>query len=124
MPQTAEEHDDHEINRGTRPPHAIAAERNVKVVAQKCGERYVPAPPEIGKANRGVGKTEIILEMKAKTESSADGANGIAREIEEDLAGEGDDAHPGIERDQRTGITKDAVGRTGQHGIGQHDFFE
>src|SRR6266850_3148579 len=103
MPETAQEHDDDQINRGSCPSNAVAAERNVKVIAQKCGKRDVPAPPEIGEANGRVRKTEVILEMKTETESRADGAGGITCEIEKDLASEGDDAHPGIERDERTG---------------------
>ena len=124
MPETAEEHDDDEIERGADGPDLIATERNVKVVAQESGKRNVPASPEIGEPDGGVGKTEIILEMKAETQSGADGAGGIAGEIEKDLTGEGDDAHPRIERDERTGVTKDAIGRAGEHRVGEHDFFE
>src|SRR5712672_3474722 len=118
MPEAAQEHDNHKIDRGPRPSNPVTAEWNVKIVAQECGKRNVPAPPEIGKANGGVGKTEIILEMKTKAQSGADGAGGITGEIEKDLAGECDHAHPGIERHEWTAVTKDAIGRTGQHRIG------
>ena len=86
---------------------AIAAERNVKVIAQESGKRDVPASPEIREADRGVGKPEIILEMKAEAQCRADRADGIAGEIEKDLAGKCDHARPGIERDERTAITED-----------------
>ena len=59
MPETAEEHDDDEIDRGARPADPVAAERNVKVIAQESGKRNVPASPEIGKANGGVGKRKL-----------------------------------------------------------------
>src|SRR5216110_3952929 len=62
--------------------------------------------------------------MKAKTECRADGAGGIAGEIKKYLAGKCHHAEPGIERDERTSVTKDAVGRTGKHRVGEHDFFE
>ena len=62
--------------------------------------------------------------MKAEAQRRADRAGGIAGEIEKYLAGESDHAHPGIERDERTGVTKNAIGRAGQHRIGEHDFFE
>src|ERR1700736_1124068 len=75
VPETAEKHNNDEINRGTDWSDLIAAERNVKVVAQKCGKRNVPASPEIGKTNGCVGKTEIILQMKAEAERGADRAN-------------------------------------------------
>src|SRR6266705_579258 len=62
--------------------------------------------------------------MKAKAESCANGAGGIAGEIEKYLAGECHNTEPGIECDERTGVTKDAIGRTGKHRVGEHDFFE
>src|SRR2546423_1304649 len=124
MPETSQEHDDHEIDRGPRPSNAVAAERNVKVITQEGGKRDVPAPPEIGKANGCVRKTEIILQMKAKAEGRANGTGRIAGEIEKDLSGKSNDAHPGIERDERTSVTKDSIGRAGKQGVGEHDFFE
>src|SRR6266853_3443829 len=84
----------------------------------------MPPPPKIGKANGRVRKTEIILQMKAKAESRANGAGGVAGEIEKYLAGECHDTQPGIQRDERTSVTKDAIGRTGEHRVGEHDFFE
>src|SRR5947199_8771476 len=84
----------------------------------------MPPPPKIGKANGRVRKTEIILQMKAKAESRTNSAGGVAGEIEEYLAGECHDTQPGIQRDERTSVTKDAVGRTGKHRVGEHDFFE
>jgi hypothetical protein len=62
----------------------------------------VPSPPEIGKANGRVRKTEIILQMKAKAERRADGARENTGEIEKYLAGECHTRQPGIERDERT----------------------
>src|SRR6266404_4590352 len=124
VPEPAEEHDDNQIDRGANRADLIAAERNVKVISQECGKRDVPATPEVGKANGRVGKTEIVLEMKTEAKSRADGADGIAGEIEKYLAGEGHDAEPRIERNERTGVTKNAIGRTGQHRVGEHNFFK
>src|SRR5205809_1271185 len=90
--ETAQEHNDDEIDRGSRPSHPVAAERNVKVIAQKRGKRNVPASPEIGKADRGVGKTEIIFQMETEAQRRADRAGGIAGEIEKYLTSESDDA--------------------------------
>ena len=81
VPETAEKHHDDEIRRAADRTDLIAAEWNVKVVPQKCRKRDVPPPPEIGKANGRVRKTEIILQMKAKAESRADSASGIAGKI-------------------------------------------
>src|SRR5947199_6404747 len=117
MPETAQKHYDHEIYCSPRPSHPVAAERNVKVIAQKCGKRNVPASPEIGKANGRVWKTEVILQMKAEAESRADGAGGIAGEVEKNLSRESHHAEPRVERNERTGITKNAIGRAGQHRV-------
>ena len=62
--------------------------------------------------------------MKAETQSRADRAGGVTGEIEKYLAGERYDAEPRIKRDKRTAVTKDAIGRTGKHRVGQHDFLE
>ena len=70
VPKSAEEHDDHEIERRTQRPDLISTERNVKVIAQKSGKRNVPAPPEIGEADRGIGKPEIVFQMKSKAKAA------------------------------------------------------
>src|ERR1700730_17615106 len=105
MPKTSEDNDDDQVDRGPRPSNPVAAEWNIKVIAQKGGKRDMPAPPEIGEAKRSVRQTKIILEMKAETESRANRAGGITGEIEKDLAGEGEDAHPGVECDERSAVT-------------------
>ena len=70
------------------------------------------------------GKRKLSFRWKSKTKSRADRAGGITGEIKKYLAGECHDAQPGIERDERASVTKDAIGRTGKHRIGEHDFFE
>src|SRR2546423_952867 len=62
--------------------------------------------------------------MKTKAESRANGAGGVAGEIEKYLAGECHDTQPGIQRDEWTSVTKDAISRTGKHRVGEHDFLE
>ena len=114
MPKTADEHDDHQIQRGSKWPDLITAEWNVEVVAQKCGQRYVPAPPEIGKADCGVRETEVVFEMKTECKRGADRADRVAGEIEKDLSRERDYARPRIERDERPAVIEDAVGRSGK----------
>ena len=66
VPETSKKHHDHEIQRHPKRRDLIAAERNVKVIAQERGQRNVPAPPEIGETDRSVGKTEIVFQMKAE----------------------------------------------------------
>src|SRR5205814_786577 len=88
VPEAAEKHDDDQICPGTNGTDLVPPERNIEVIAQECGKRDMPAPPEIGKPNGGVRKTEIIFQMKTKTQRSADSAGGIAGKIKKYLTGE------------------------------------
>src|SRR3954453_1946113 len=62
--------------------------------------------------------------METKTEGGADRAGRVASEVKENLASESDYPCPGIEGDERTAVAEDAIGRAGQHRIGEHDFLE
>src|SRR5207248_10371422 len=101
VPKSAQEHDNNKIERGAKRPDLIAAERNVKVIAQEGGKRNVPAPPKIRETDRGVGKSKVVLKMEAESQSGADCAGRVAGEIEKYLSGKSDYARPRIERDQR-----------------------
>src|ERR1700730_5287496 len=109
MPETSQEHDDHEIDRGPRPSNPITAERKVEVIAQEGGKGNVPASPEIGKADGRIGKSEIVFQMEAEAEGRANRAGRIAGEVEKDLSGKGDDAHPGVERNQWSPVIKYSI---------------
>src|ERR1044071_3189751 len=124
MPETSQKHNDDEVDRGSGPANAVPAQGNIKIIAQKGGKRDVPAPPEIRETDSRVRKTEVILEMKTEAKSRTNRAGGITGEIEKDLTGKGEDAHPGIERDEGTSVTKDSVGCVGKHRVSEHDFFE
>src|SRR3954447_16337523 len=115
MPESADEHDDDQVHHGAGGPAAIPAERNVEIIAQESGKRNMPAAPEIGEPDGGVGEPEVVLEMEPEAEGGADRAGRVASEVEEDLPGKRDHADPGIERDKRTAVAKDAIRRTGKH---------
>src|SRR6266508_6731160 len=124
VPESTKKHYYDQMRPSPKQRDLIAPERNIEVVAQECGKRDVPASQEIGKANGRVRKTKIVLQMKAKTECRANSAGGITGEIKKYLTGKCDDAQPGIQRDEWTSVTKNAIGRTGKHRVGEHDFFE
>ena len=124
MPKAADEHHDDEIDHGARGAVPVAAQRNVEVVAQEGGERDVPALPEIGETDRGIGEAEVILQMEPEAERGADGANGVSREVEKYLSGKREHTDPRIERQQRPAIVEDAIGRAREQRIGEHHFFE
>src|SRR5438045_2103739 len=62
--------------------------------------------------------------MKAEAQGCADGAGGIAGEIEKDWASEREHTRPRIKRNERARITENAIGGTGEHHIGENDLFE
>ena len=119
VPEPAEQHGDHQIDVAQHPAAAVAAERDVEIVAQELRQRHVPAPPEIDDAGGLVGRVEIERQEDAEHQRYADRHVGIAGEIEIELEGIGQRADPGLvegrrrraerERDQRL----DAVGEAG-----------
>ena len=54
VPEPADEHRQHQVAVREERPAAVAAERDVEVVAQPARERHVPAPPEVGDRRRRV----------------------------------------------------------------------
>ena len=54
----------------------------------------MPAAPKLGDGATDVGVVEVFVEMESQAASHADGHVGIARKVEIDLEGEGDDADP------------------------------
>lgn len=79
----------------THPLSALSEDRNVKqIIAEEASERNVPALPELldGTADKRI--VEVFVEMEAENASHTDGHVGIAREVEIDLHGIGDDTDP------------------------------
>ena len=62
--------------------------------------------------------------MKAERKCGADRADRITGKVKKDLSGKGEHAGPRIQRNQRPGIIEDAIGRTGEQSVGEHDFFK
>ena len=85
MPQPAQEHCDDEIDILPQLAFAVAAQGDINVVANPCGERDVPAPPKVGDAHRAIRCVEVDGEMEAQQQSNANGHIAIATEIAIDL---------------------------------------
>jgi len=66
VPQAAEQHGEEEIHVCAGVAQAVAAERDVQVVAQPGGERDVPAPPELARVAREVGLLEVEGQLVAE----------------------------------------------------------
>ena len=102
VPQSAQEHRDHQVRVGTETALSVAAQRDVEIILQPRGERDVPPAPKLGNRGRLVGRVEVDVEPEAQEERQPDGHVGIAREVAIDLQGVAIDAHQvleaGIER--------------------------
>ena len=96
-----------------RTPSAVAAERDVEVVAQPARQRHVPAPPEVLERQRPVGGVEVLREADAEQQRAADGDVGVAGEVGVDLDGVGVDADEQLERTVRGRRAEDGVDELG-----------
>ena len=77
---------------------AVAAERDVEVVAQPARQRHVPAPPEVLERDGGVRRVEVLRELEAEQQRDADRDVRVAAEVGEDLDGVAVDADQHLER--------------------------
>ncbi len=64
----------------------------------------MPPPPEFRDATRNIGVFEILFELEAQHPPQAHRHIGIARKIEINLEGEGQNAQPGSQQGERGGI--------------------
>ena len=88
VPEPAEQHRDHDVAERPEPPAAVAAERDVEVVAQPARERHVPAPPEVAQREGHVGAVEVLRQLVSEQQGEADRHVGVAGEVAVDLRGE------------------------------------
>ena len=92
VPEAADEHRQHEVAIREQRPAAVAAERDVEVVAEPARERHVPAPPEVRDRRRGVGRVEVLREREPEEERDPDRDVRVAEEVGVDLHRVGVDA--------------------------------
>jgi len=117
MPEAADDHGKGRCQQSSGKAVAVAAQRDIDVVAQEPGQRPVPALPEVGDADRLIRGIEVLRQSNAEQQADADGHVRIAREVEIDLQAIADRGHPGFEerqdgigRKQRIDMLGDAVG--------------
>ena len=94
---------------------AVAAERDVEVVAEPGRQRHVPAAPELLHRVGDVGPAEVLREAEAEHPAEADRHVGVAGEVEVDLQRVADDrrARRAPASARATGSAEDA-GRPGR----------
>ena len=100
VPQPAEQHHQREVDIRADAALAVAAERDVKVIAEPCGERQVPPPPEFRDRLRAVRRIEVLREHESEHQTEADRHVRVAGKIEIDLECIRDRAVPGVETAQ------------------------
>src|SRR4051812_44415950 len=63
VPEPAQEERKQNIRQLARRAAAIASERNVDIVAQKAGQRHVPAAPKLRNRVRAIRGVEVAREL-------------------------------------------------------------
>src|SRR5204863_6020339 len=91
VPEAAENHRDHQIADAVA---AIAAEWDVKIVAEPRREADVPAMPELARILRGVRMIEVERDLEAEEACECAGHVGVAGEVAVDLNRERDRRDP------------------------------
>ena len=85
VPQAGDQERDQQVQPPPALPLAVAAERNVEIIAEPRGQRDVPAAPEIADARREVRRVEVLHQVEAEDLRRADRDHGIAAEVAVDL---------------------------------------
>jgi len=94
MPQTCEKEHDPLVEDGTRLPLAVAAKGDVEVFLEPCRNGNMPSSPEFCDTCGDVGVVEILLECEAEHMPQTDCHITVAGEIEINLQGVANRAHP------------------------------
>ena len=122
VPQSREQEAEPQVEVHAPFALAVATQRDVEVVHDEVAEGHVPAFPELGDAAAGVGVVEVFGELESHHLAETDGHVAVAREVEVDLEGVGEDADPCCTRGQVAVVHgEDLVGIGGQ-GVGDEHF--
>src|ERR1044072_7149333 len=85
VPQSAQQHRDQQVPVGYQRSEAVAPQRHVEIVAQPRGKTDMPAPPEVTRADRKIGRVEIDHQLKPQPLRYTARNAGITRKITVDL---------------------------------------
>ena len=124
VPQPAQQHGDEEIEIAPRPSDAIAAKRDIQIVAQEGRQRDVPAPPEFDDAGRLVRGMEVHRQANAHHHGRAQRHVRIGAEIKIDLECKEQRAQPAIGRSRCNAAPRrieDGIGK-GRQIVGDQRF--
>ena len=122
VPQSAQQHRQHQIAIGQQRTTAIAAQADIEVVTQPLRQADVPAPPELLRIDGEIGLSEIAHEAKAEHLGNAAGNVRIAGKVAIDL----DREQPGGEDHVGPGGIRAGIDRVdrGRDRIRDHDLLD
>ncbi len=124
VPEAADQHRQHQVAVRDHLALAVAAERDVEVVAQPARQRHVPAAPEVLQRDRGVGRVEVLRELEAEQEREPDRDVRVAGEVGVDLDGVGVDPDQDLERRVLPGRAEHLVDDVRREVVRDHDLLE
>ena len=124
VPEPAEQHRQHDVPIGEDRAPAVAAERDVDVVAKPPRERHVPPPPEVLDRGRRVRGVEVLREGEAEEQCDPDRNARVAGEVGVDLDGVRVDPDQELERRVLLGSAEDLVDDPVREGVRDHDLQE
>src|SRR5262245_27560514 len=109
MPESTEQHGNHQVSIGCQSAATIPPEREVKIIAEPGRQGNVPAAPEVAGVESPVGRVEVFRELHAEEVAKPPRHVRITTEVKIDLQSESDHGQPS----GREGCVPDI----GEHGI-------
>ena len=109
VPESTEEHGDHEIEMLTHFALAVAAQGDIDIVAQPRGERDVPSVPELGDIQRTVREVEVDTQVESHDAAQTDCHVAVTREVTVDLHREAKHRHQQFKARVARGVAESDV---------------
>ncbi len=100
MPHSGQKPYDGNIEQVAQDSLPVSAERDVHIIAEPCGQRNMPAPPEVRHGDCGQRVIKVLIIMKAEHVPHADRHIAVSAEVKIELQGKAERAEPGC-RDTR-----------------------
>ena len=93
VPKSAYQHGEKQVHILANLAFAVAAKRNIHIVAKPKRERNVPAAPKFGDVERAEWVVEVHAEVKSHNGTQTNRHIAIAREVGIELHGEANPRH-------------------------------
>ena len=123
MPESAYKESDEQIQTVAPSRYSVTAKRNVDIVSEPCGERYVPPAPEFFDGKREIRTLEIRHQVDAEQSGTADRNIRIPGEIAVDFNGKHNGDNDKDESDVGVYVVIYFVDNAGKD-VGNHKFLK